>query len=675
MVKSHQSRIAAAVVDRGPRAETGRRVRPPHEGIPGIVSSVILSSLLCFSVVSGGLAQIPQGEITVELETVVDGLVAPLGVTHAGDGSGRLFIWQQSGQILIVDNGVLLPTPFLDIADKLPALNTFFDERGLLGLAFHPDYADNGRFFVRYSAPRDGAPGDPCFGTTRGCHEEILAEYSVSTSDPNLADPNSERILFRVDEPQFNHNAGQVAFGPDGYLYFSLGDGGGAGDGLADDPPSHGPIGNGQNIETALGSILRIDVDGRDPGREYRIPPDNPFVGVPGLDEIYAYGLRNPYKFAFDDGPGGNGALFVADVGQNLFEEVDIVERGGNYGWVIREGFHCFDPFNPGTPPANCATTGPLGEPLLDPIVEYSHDVGGISITGGFVYRGSCSLALRGKYVFGDFAAQFTVPSGRLYYLVEPMPGSFEIREFQIGVGNLPYGLFLKGFGEDEAGEIYVCGSSQLAPFGTGGVVHRLVPEDCVPTAVEMASAEAVSLPGEVIISWRTAIEEDNLGFNIHRSFGGEHFARINDELIPSRGESAAEYEFIDRTVTSGETYVYQIEAIDRSGDSQTFTLAPVTAMGAPSNTLVLNAARPNPFNPSTSISFTLPAAGPVQLTIHDGNGRTVRRLVDATLDASEHAVEWDGRDDRGRAVGSGVYIYRLSAGGQVLANRMVLVK
>lgn len=424
---------------------------------------------------------IPQGDIVIELETVASGLTAPVGVTHAGDGSGRLFIVEQSGQIRILENGVLLTTPFLDISNELPALNAFFDERGLLGLAFHPDYENNGRFFVRHSVPREGAPDEPCADPNAfipGCHIAVLAEYAVSAADPNVADPSSRQVLFSVDEPQFNHNSGEVAFGPDGFLYFTLGDGGGANDGLADDPISHGPIGNGQNIETVLGSILRIDVDGAFP---YVVPPDNPFVGVPGADEIYAYGMRNPYKFSFDDGPGGDGSLYLGDVGQNLFEEVNIVEKGGNYGWVIREGLHCFDPFNPLNPPAACAATGLMGEPLLDPIVEYSHPnsgfdpEGGITVIGGFVYRGSCSPGLSGTYVFGDFAQQFVVPSGSLYFLEESNPGDFAIRQFQIGLDDRPYGLFLKGFGEDENGEVYACGSVALAPFGDTGVVQRIV--------------------------------------------------------------------------------------------------------------------------------------------------------------------------------------------------------
>jgi len=435
------------------------------------VKSGIAVVLLVGGLASIAGAQIVKSDFVVELETVATGLTAPLGVTHAGDGSGRLFIYEQTGQIRIVKDGTLLGAPFLDIAGALPALNPFFDERGLLGVAFHPGYATNGRFFVRYSAPRSGAPGEPCFGTSRGCHEEIVAEFSVS-GDPDVAIPTGT-ILFRVDEPQFNHNAGQIAFGSDGFLYFGLGDGGGAHDGLADTPPSHGPIGNGQNVDTVLGALLRIDVDApAAPGLPYAIPSDNPFVGVLGRDEIYAYGFRNPYRFSFDDGPGGTGDLLLADVGQNLFEEVDVVVRGGNYGWVIREGFSCFDPFNPSAPPAACSDIGPMGEPLIDPIADYSHEEGGISVIGGFVYRGSRSPGLVGSYVFGDFAEQFFAPSGRLYFIAE---SDTSIQEFQIGPDDVPYGLFLKGFGEGEDGEIYVCGGSDLAAAGTSGIVHRIV--------------------------------------------------------------------------------------------------------------------------------------------------------------------------------------------------------
>jgi glucose/arabinose dehydrogenase len=481
-----------------------------------IVILLLAASLLLVAGVGyAGTAESPSQAHHVqiiELEPLASGLAAPLGVTHAGDGSGRAFIVDQVGQIRIVQEGELLATPFLDVSAKLPQLHPFFDERGLLGLAFHPDYADNGRFFIRYSSPRDGAAGEPCFGTSRGCHTEILAEYAVAASDPNQADPNSEVILYSIDQPQFNHNAGDIAFGPDGFLYFTLGDGGGAHDGLADMPPSHGPIGNAQNIETTLGAILRINVDrltichdgrtiqvaaaavpahleqhddtiGSCSGEQptYAIPPTNPFVQSPGADEIYAYGMRNPYRFSFDDGPGGNSALFLADVGQNLFEEVNIVERGGNYGWVIREGFHCFDPFNPRNPPADCSDVGPHGEPLIDPIVEYSHPGSGfdpeigVTVIGGYVYRGHASTSLIGDYIFGDFTETFFPASGILLYIEEPAGDSPQIRRFQIGYDDRDYGLYLKGFGEDEAGEVYACGSSVLAPAGTGGICHRIV--------------------------------------------------------------------------------------------------------------------------------------------------------------------------------------------------------
>ncbi|OLE64683.1 MAG: hypothetical protein AUG03_08360, partial [Acidobacteria bacterium 13_1_20CM_2_68_14] len=437
-------------------------------------ASLALAAVVLFTAPPSSASEITKGDIMIKREVVAAGIVGAPHLANADDGSGRLFIVDQGGLIRIVKKGVLLPTPFLDLRDRIVTVNPGFDERGLLGLAFHPDYVQNGRFFVRYSAPRAGAPGEPCFGTARGCHEEILAEFHVS-SDPDVADP-AGTILFRVDKPQFNHNSGTVAFGPDGMLYFTLGDGGGANDGLADTPPSHGPIGNAQNINAFLGKILRIDVDGPPQSPlAYAIPADNPFVGADGLDEIYAYGLRNPFRFAFDDGPGGDNRLVLADVGQNLFEEVNIIHKGGNYGWVIREGLSCFDPFNPNTPPATCSSTGPLGEPLLDPIVDYSHAEGGISVIGGYVYRGSRSPSLVGRYVFGDFSSSFSTPGGRLYFLDGSDASGYAIKEFTIGREDIPYGLFLKGFGQGEDRELYALGSIALAPTGNTGRVERLV--------------------------------------------------------------------------------------------------------------------------------------------------------------------------------------------------------
>jgi glucose/arabinose dehydrogenase len=364
-------------------------------------------------------------------------------MAHAGDGTNRLFIADQTGIINIIQNDELLETPFLDISDKLVDLDITYDERGLLGIAFHPDYQSNGRFFIYYSAPKT----DPEIN-----HESILAEYQV-TGDPNIADPLSEQIIYRVDQPEANHNGGQLKFGPDGYLYIGLGDGGGAGD-------QHGLIGNGQDINTSLGSILRIDVDS---GTPYTIPPDNPFVGTDGLDEIYSWGFRNPWKFSFDK---QTGDLWVADVGQDEWEEINIVENGENYGWRILEATHPYD----------LDLADLLGiniEDLAAPIHEYSHSLGK-SITGGYMYRGNTSTFLQGKYVFGDWSTSFFIPNGKIYYLEEIEPNTWE--RFEL-VPTQSFNRFVLSFGEDEQGELYLCSKTTLGPTGTSGDIRRIIVE------------------------------------------------------------------------------------------------------------------------------------------------------------------------------------------------------
>ncbi|MFO7676984.1 MAG: PQQ-dependent sugar dehydrogenase [Thermoplasmatota archaeon] len=382
-------------------------------------------------------------ELTVDFETVASGLTSPVGLVNAGDGSNRLFIIDQTGIINIIENDVLNPEPFLDISDKIVDLDQIYDERGLLGLAFHPNYKDNGRFFVYYSAPKTGTGID---------HESIVAEYQVS-NDPNVANPDSETIIFRVDQPEANHNGGQLVFGPDSFLYIGLGDGGGAGD-------NHGIIGNGQDINTSLGSLLRIDIDNELP---YSVPSDNPFVGKDGLDEIYAWGFRNPWRFSFDS---QTNDLWVADVGQDEWEEINIVQKGENYGWRIFEGTHPYDP----------DLADILGidiETLAYPVNEYSHAVGK-SITGGYLYRGEISSQLQGKYVFGDWSSSFFIPSGKLFYLEETQPGlynRFELKPRQ------SFNRFILSFGEDEQKELYICTKTTLGPSGNTGDVRRLIVE------------------------------------------------------------------------------------------------------------------------------------------------------------------------------------------------------
>jgi glucose/arabinose dehydrogenase len=406
--------------------------------------------------------QVQPGAIAVDLQPVATGLVSPILGVHAGDGSGRLFVVDQAGKVLIVQNGQLLATPFLDLTSEIVAVNPGYDERGLLGLAFHPNYAQNGRFFVRYSKARTGVAGEPCFGTSRGCHEEILAEYHVS-ANPNVASPTGT-ILFRVNKPEFNHNSGDVVFGPDGLLYFTLGDGGGANDDLDQPTLPHGPIGNGQNTNVPLGKVLRIDVDH---GSPYTIPASNPFSGGGGLPEVWAYGLRNPYRFSFDTRPGGDQRMWLTDVGQDQTEELDIGQLGANFGWAVMEGPHCFDPFHTTTPPPTCANQG-----MTMPVASYDHNEG-IAIVGGFVYRGPSAPALAGKYVFGDFSLTFAAPAGRLFYIDPGAIGT--IRSLNLGFDHHALGLFLKGFGQDQNGDVYVMASNALGPAGSGGRIFRIV--------------------------------------------------------------------------------------------------------------------------------------------------------------------------------------------------------
>ncbi len=336
-------------------------------------------------------------------DVVVGGLVRPVYAGHAGDGSGRLFVIEKEGRIRIVADGQLAPEPFLDITG---IVSSRANERGLLGLAFHPDYDANGRFFVFYTQLR---------GAT------VVAEYRVS-ADPDRADPESAQVLLTQAQPFANHNGGMVTFGPDGMLYVGLGDGGAAGD-----PQNHG-----QRLDTWLGTLLRLDVS--EPG-VYRVPSDNPFVGVPeARAEIWAYGLRNPWRFSFDR---ATGDLYIADVGQNSYEEIDFAPASStgaeNYGWKLMEGFSCFVE---GSPDCNSPRFTP-------PIAVYGRD-GGCSVTGGYVYRGAAHPALVGAYVFGDYC------SGNVWTLRRDAAGAWQMTlQGEVDAR-------ITSFGEDEAGELYI---------------------------------------------------------------------------------------------------------------------------------------------------------------------------------------------------------------------------
>ena len=459
-----------------------------------------------------------------QLENAFPGIAfsQPVDFQHAGDGSNRIFVVEQGGTIRVFPNAdtVTSARVFLNLTGKLISGG----EQGLLGLAFHPQYVANGFLFLDYTAP------NPL--------RTVVARYSVSASNPDSVDPASEMVLLEVGQPYPNHNGGQIVFGPDGYLYVALGDGGSGGD----------PQGNGQNLRVLLGKILRIDVDSPANPLKYGIPPDNPLAGnTQGYrEEIFAYGLRNPWRFSLDS---ATGRLWAGDVGQNTREEIDIIVKGGNYGWNIMEGTFCYNPTS------GCDTTG-----LTFPVLDYGRSLG-YSVTGGYVYRGSRVPELTGKYISGDYG------SGRIWSLAidgVPSPVNTQI---------VLAGFFISSFGVDQNNELFICN------YGAG-TIHRF-----------KATATAVSPPAP---------------------------------SLPGRSHLAANY--------------------------------------------------PNPFNNSTQIRYTLVTAGHVEIAVYSVLGMKVATIVDDEKGAGIHATRWDGTDQRGMPVSSGVYCYRLTVDGMAVDSRMLMM-
>jgi glucose/arabinose dehydrogenase len=370
--------------------------RRPIAGASALGLGVILASLASPS--AGALTASPAATSSIRLVPVLAGLNSPVFVTNARDGSNRLFVVELGGVIKVLAPGSGTPTVFLDITSKVLSGS----EQGLLGLTFHPQFGSNRRFFVDYTRQSDGAT--------------VIAQYQASAGDPNVADP-TETVLLVVPQPFANHNGGMVEFGPDGFLYIGMGDGGAGND----------PGDRAQATTELLGKVLRIDVDHSNGAQPYSSPSTNPFFGAdPGRDEIYADGFRNPWRFSFDR---STGQLYVGDVGQNTVEEIDIVTLGGNYGWRIWEGTQCT-----GNDPGLCDPAG-----FIFPVAEYDHSGGRCAVIGGYAYRGVQATLADGSYVYGDEC------TGEIFVLAN-----------QVSSVALHTGLTISSFGEDESGEIYV---------------------------------------------------------------------------------------------------------------------------------------------------------------------------------------------------------------------------
>lgn len=542
----------------------------------------------------------------------------PIDLQYAPDGTNRLFIVEQSGNIYVIENDSTTSQKklFFSLKDSVDTGN----EQGLLGLTFHPNYKNNGYFYVSYN------PAGP--------DSSIIARYEVS-ADPDVADQGRKKIILGVKQPATNHNGGQIAFGPDGYLYIGFGDGGG----------SNNQYKNAQNLHTLLGAMLRINVDDTSSYGNYAIPEDNPFVGNDSSyrEEIYAYGLRNPWRWSFDP---VTGWLWCGDVGQDNWEEVDIIRKGGNYGWNIMEGTHC----NPSG--SECDDSG-----LIYPIVDYKNPDLGVAVTGGHVYRGSKVPDLFGKYVYGDYR------SGLVWTCVydginEP------VNELLLSSGKT-----ISAFGVDKDYELYLC--------DLGGKIYKFYQ----PYVALNLDAPVLLLPENNADSVRT----DTVFFNWHTVGNAQKYLLE----IASENTFAAEY-FSTTTVdtfanvplnaSSGVDFFWHVKAIsgtDTSGWSVPlhFTTRPnVTHLKQKDNTphsFQLMQNYPNPFNPETIINYQLPMSNKVTLKVFDITGKEIQTLVNKYQVQGTYSVTFDATH-----ISSGIYFYKLmSSSGFSQTRKMVLLK
>ena len=473
---------------------------PPLENQPPVtltMGSTTEIDLIVNEVVAPGNDPLPIEPVQIELTNVADNFNAPVKAVQAPGINGSLFVVEQRGKIIRVDLASGDKTQFHDSSADLVDPRPGFDERGLLSLAFHPDFANNGLFYTYQSEPvrpEQNANFSTLPTNVAPNHRSMVVEYVASNPSCNST-IRKNKTLLTVDQPQFNHNGGDLAFGPDGYLYVSFGDGGGADDQAPDNSPQrpengHGLLGNGRDNSNLLGSIIRIDTAGVNSNNSmYGIPADNPFVGINGSDEIYAYGFRNPYRFSFDrhcfEEAQSCDTLIAADVGQNKLEEIDNVISGGNYGWNWKEGSLFFiDP--DGLPFVTADTPPGVPDDLIDPMAEYGRSIG-ISVTGGFIYRGSDLPLLNQHYIFADF---FRPSSSRDLMSLDP---NNVVAEFLVDVsGNVT------GFGQDAEGELYIVTNASFGdPLNTEGTLQKIIPHGAAYQAPDGADESASCPPSE----------------------------------------------------------------------------------------------------------------------------------------------------------------------------------
>ncbi len=547
---------------------------------------------------------------TAIIQTAFPNVFVPLilGLEHDNGASENLYAISQQGVIYRIDqnNANATAETWLDISDRLVSGG----EQGLLGLAFHPDYANNGLFYVNYTAP------SPL--------RTVIAQFEADL-ETGQALSDSETILLTFTQPFSNHNGGDMAFGPDGYLYIASGDGGSGGD----------PQNNAQNTQNLLGAMLRIDVDNSSGDLNYAIPPDNPFAGSnEGRDEIFAWGLRNPWRISFDK---QTGALWAGDVGQNAWEWIHIVENGKNYGWRIIEGSHCYNP------PQNCDTTG-----LEMPIFEYSQVNGDRSITGGFVYYGDQNPALYGKYIYGDFI------SGRIWAL------SYDYESGEAGENieliKLPNNI--SSFGMNPQGEIYVL------TYGNGGILGLLATPPA-PVIEQPTQGETVENQHTIIWQETTSVDSWQLQISEFPFF---------DELLVDEILESNQFEL---NLTNG-TYYARVKAMNEAGESNfsaavQYVVAGTTSIGERMQNreqLRIISIQPNPATDFVHVKFEVSQNLEVKAGLFDMLGNNVQDLVEQVVETGNYEIDFAIKD-----IAPGLYFVRLRADNQVITRKVVILR